>query len=82
MKTKIIEIYINPSWTYKEILSNIKTLKASYQGQLASFSMWETKEWADFIVATRNKFYALQLTEKKIEKLWKYMNGNYPFHSL
>jgi hypothetical protein len=49
-------IYINPDWTYKEVIEHIKDYKAEYQGVLSAFNMWQTKEWATYIRTTRNKF--------------------------
>jgi len=75
-------IYIDSNWNYRELVEHIKTLKDEYQEILSSFSVWERKKWADFIVSTRNKFYALKFTEKQIEKLWRYMNGYLPLYCL
>lgn len=75
-------IYVNPNWTYRESVEHIRALKDEYQGILSSFSMWQKREWANFIVETRNKFYALKLKEWQIENLWNYMNNNFPYHYL
>lgn len=76
------EIYINPNWTYKEAVSNLRTLKLQYEEILVSFSLWQTKEWADFIRSTRDKLYSLNLLEWQIDNLWNYMNGNFPYFYL
>ena len=75
-------ININPEWTYKEVIEHIKDYKAEYQGVLSAFNMWQTKEWADYIITTRNKFYSLNLMEWQIEFLWKYMNNYLDIHKL
>lgn len=75
-------IYVNPNWTYRELVEHIKTLKDEYQGILSSFSMWERGKWADFIVQTKAMFYKLKLLEWQIDNLWKYMNGYMPFYKL
>ena len=75
-------IFISPNWTYKETIKYIKLIKDEYQEILSSFSMWEAKEWADFIYSTRTKFYTLNLMEWQIEFLWKYMNGYLSFEKL
>ena len=76
------DIYVNPNWTYKQAVKNIRILKDEYQGILSSFSLWQTKEWANFIRTTRDKFYALNLLEWQIDNLWKYMNGYMPYYVL
>ncbi len=70
-----VKLFIDPSWTYNETVKYIKLLKDEYQEILSSFSMWERREWADFICDTRDSFYSLNLMEWQIEFLWKYMNG-------
>ena len=69
------ELYINPEWTFKEIVDNIKTLKLEYEKVLASFSYFELKDKVDFERNTRNSFYSMNLKEWEIDKLWEYMNG-------
>jgi len=76
------ELFIDPSWTYRQAVKNIKPLKDEYQGILSSFSLWQTKEWAYFIRSTRDSFYKLNLLEWQIDNLWKYMNGFMPYYVL
>lgn len=76
------EIFVDPTWTYKQAALNIRTLKLYYEGILASFSLWETREWATFIRSTRDKFYALNLLEWQKDNLWNCMNGNFPYSYL
>ena len=75
-------IYINPSWSYRESVENIQTLKDDYERSLSSFSMFDTKKRADFIYSIRNQFYALNLKEWQIDNLWNYMNNNFPLSYL
>lgn len=75
-------IYVNPNWTYRESVEHIRALKDEYQRGISSFSMWQKREWANFIVETRKQFYALNLKEWQIENLWNYMNNNFPYHYL
>ena len=74
------DLFIDPSWTYKQTVNKIKELKLQYQEVLCSFSLWETKEWANFIRSTRNKFYALNCLEWQKDIMWNYMNGHIPFY--
>ena len=75
-------IYVNPNWTYRESVKHIRALKGEYQRGISSFSMWQKREWANYIRATRNKFYALNLKEWQIDNLWNYMNDNFPYSYL
>ena len=75
-------VYVNPNWTFRETVNNIKTLRILYRGELASFSLWQSKEWADYIVAIRKQFYALDLIEWQKDMLWNFMNGIGKLHKL
>jgi len=77
-----MKLDVNPNWTYRQAANNIKALRLQYREVLASFSLWQTKEWADFISSTRDQFYALDLLEWQIDNLWNYMNGNFPYFYL
>ena len=46
-------IYVNPNWTYRESVEHIRALKDEYQRGISSFSMWQKREWANFIVDIR-----------------------------
>ena len=69
-------LFIDPSWTYKQAVANLKALKLEYDRVLASFSSFEIKERTRFIYSTRNKFYALQCLEWQKDRMWNYMNGS------
>ena len=77
-----MKLDVNPNWTYRQAALNIRALKHRYDCVLMSFSLWQTKEWADFISSTRDQFYALDLLEWQIDNLWNYMNGNFPYFYL
>lgn len=64
---------INPSWNYKDIVANIRTLKLSYLERLTSF-FYVTQE-NQFIKATRDSLYALHIEEFQKDRIWEYMNG-------
>lgn len=69
------DLKINPNWTFKDIVNEIKALKLEYEGVLASFSCYEIKDKIKFKRNLRNSFYALGFDEWKKDKLWNYMNG-------
>lgn len=64
---------INPSWTYKDIVANIRTLKLSYVERLTSF--FYIRQRNKFIKATRDSLYALHIEEFQKDRIWEYMNG-------
>ena len=65
---------INPSWNYKEIVKNIRTLRHNYECVLASFNYVRHKN--NFIRETRNNLYETQLEEFQKDRIWEYMNGD------
>ena len=65
---------INPGWNYKEIVANLRTLKLSYMDRLTSF--FYLRDENNFIKATRDNLYAMQLEEFQKDRIWEYMNGD------
>ena len=70
------ELIVDKSWTYREAVYHLKALRLQYEEVLASFSIWQIKEKRDFIVETRDKFYALDILEWQKDRMWNYMNRN------
>lgn len=68
------ELWVNPEWTFKEVVNNLKALRDEYKGILASFSCYEIKDKVKFKRNLRNSFYALNFEEWKKDKIWNYMN--------
>ena len=66
-------LIVNPFWTYKEAVDNIRALRREYEGVLALFSYDDYKERTKFIRTTRAQFYALKLREWQCDNLWEYM---------
>lgn len=65
---------INPSWNYKDLVKNIRTLKLSYWERLTSFS--NVFEENIFIYKTRKSIYVLNIEEFQKDRVWEYMNGD------
>lgn len=69
------EVKFNPDWTFKETISNLKTLKTLYEEILVSFSSYEVKSRVTFRKQTRNAVYSINAEEWEKDKIWEYMNG-------
>lgn len=67
-------IGISPTWTFKEVVNNIKTIKLQYEEVLSSFSNWETKEKTDYQREVRDSIYSLNIERYQKERTWEYMN--------
>lgn len=76
------DLKINPNWTFKDIVNEIKALKLEYEGVLTSFYYFDLHEVVVFKRKTRNAIYSLNFPEWKKDKLWNYMNGFEFFSSL
>ena len=71
------KLYLDPSWSFRECVYNIRALKSQYQGVLMSFSYTQnTKGEIRYIRETRNTIYELPYDEWKKDKLWEYMNDD------
>ena len=69
------KLFIDPSWTFNQAVEHLEALRLQYEEVLASFLWWQLKERNTFIRGTRNSFYALNLLEWQIDRMWNYMNG-------
>ena len=80
-----MNVYINPNWTFRELVKNAKSLKREYVFCLDFFSYHYTYEELKYknsiIRETKNKIYALDMEEWKKDKVWEYMNG-YEYYSV
>ena len=65
---------IDPSWNFNGAVKNIRALRDTYEHFLTLFSYLDLHEEVEFKRRTRNAFYALNLPEWQIDKLWNYMN--------
>lgn len=64
---------INPSWSYRKIVRNLRTLRHDYERVLASFLY--VRDQNDFIRATRDSLYVMNLEDCQKDRIWEYMNG-------
>lgn len=70
----MIELGIDLSWKYKELVSNIEAIKSEYKGICASFLYFELAEKVKFIKRTKEKVYLLPFELWKKDKIWEYLN--------
>lgn len=65
---------ISPTWTFNDIVENIKAIKLQYEEVLLSFSNYQIKEQIQFRKEARDSVYALNMQEWKKDRLWEYIN--------
>lgn len=61
--------YINPNWTFKEVVENIEVVKSQTKGIIASFSSFEIKKQLIFKRQLRNSIYSLKFEEWKKDRI-------------
>lgn len=74
-----MSVYVNPNWTFRELVSNAKSLKQQYCFCLDFFSYdytYEELKYKNSIIReTKRKIYDLNMEEWKKDRVWEYMNG-------
>lgn len=65
---------VNPNWSFKDIVNNIRALRNSYEEVLCSFSYFELPKKVEFKRSFRNQIYSLNLTEYRKNLIWNYLN--------
>lgn len=74
--------YIDPDWTFKQVVSNLFFIKDDYLRGLSSFLWHELKERNDFIRQAKNKIYSLSFEVWKKDRIWDYLNDSIDFSVL
>ena len=77
---------VDSSWSFKDLVSNIKRLKEEYIFFLAFFSSKndiESKRIQNiYIKKVRDSFYAININERQIDVAWEYMNDYVTYQDL
>lgn len=68
------ELYFDPSWTYRQLSLNLKTLRTQYRDILASFSYFQTKEMVAFKRQIKKTIYSYPFQEFLCNFAWDYLN--------
>ena len=75
-----MNVYIDPKWTFRDLVRNARRLKQDYVFCLTFFSYnytYEELKYRNNIIRNIKKnLYALDIEEWKINKIWEYMNGD------
>lgn len=73
-----MNVYIDPRWTFRDLVRNARRLKQDYVFCLTFFSYnytFEELKYRNSIIRELKKnLYALNIEEWKIDKVWEYMN--------
>lgn len=73
-----MNVFIDPRWTFRDLVRNARRLKKDYVFCLTFFSYDYTYEELKYrnniIRETKRNLYNLNMEEWKIDKVWEYMN--------
>ena len=61
--------YINPNWTFKEVVENIEVIKSKTWDIIASFSSFEIKKQVKFKRQLRDKIYSFNFETWKKDRI-------------
>lgn len=68
------ELYFDPSWNYRQLSLNLKTLRTQYREILASFSYFQSKEMIAFKRRIKQTIYSYSFQEFLCNFAWEYLN--------
>lgn len=74
--------YINPDWTFKEVVENIEVVKSQTEGIIASFSSFEIKKQLIFKKRLRNKIYSFKFEEWKKDRIIECIYGYFEINKI
>ena len=74
--------YINPEWTFKEVVENIEVVKSQTEGIIASFSSSEIKKQIIFKKHLREKIYSLKFEEWKKDRIIECIYGYFEINKI
>lgn len=77
-----MNLKIDKSWNFKNVVDNIKTLRSDYERILVSFSYFNLHNKILFITETKKQIYSFNFKEWKRDLIWLYLNNDIDFETL
>ncbi len=77
-----MELKIDQTLNFKNLVIQAKAFKNQYEGVLASFSYFELPKRVQFIRTFRDSIYSLNFEEWKKDRVWDYMNNYMSYEEL
>lgn len=71
-----MNLHIDPSWKFKQIINNLETIKDEFLGKLSSFSYFHLHEKVLFLRGIKDQIYSLKIENWQCSKIWEYLNDN------
>lgn len=77
-----MELKVDQTLNFKNLVIQAKAFKNQYYSVLASFSYFELPNKVQFIRTFRDSIYSLNFEEWKKDRVWDYMNNYIPYEEL
>jgi len=71
-----MNLHIDPSWKFKQIIINIEKIKEDFYAQLSSFSYFHLHEKVLYLRGIKDQVYSLNIENWQSSKIWEYLNDN------
>ena len=71
-----MNLHIDPSWSFKQIVINFTKIKAEFDGKLSAFSYFKLHDKVLFLKDVKNLIYSLPLQTWQKNKIWDCLNDN------
>lgn len=72
----LLELGVPETYTFENIVLNLKAIKSNYIGVLSSFFAFNLHEKVIYLKEIRDQFYSLNLDTWKIDRIWEYLNND------
>ena len=71
-----MNLQIEPSWKFKDIIHNLEKIKEDFYAQLSSFSYFYLHDKVLYLRTIKNQIYSLNIENWQCSKIWEYLNDN------
>lgn len=78
----LLELGVPETYTFENIVLNLKAIKSNYIGVLSSFFAFDLHEKVICLKKIHDQFYSLELETWKIDRIWEYLNNDIDLESL
>lgn len=71
-----MNLHIDPSWKFKQIINNIEKIKEDFYAQLSSFTYFKLHDKVLYLRGIKDQIYSLNIENWQCSKIWEYLNDN------
>lgn len=78
----LLELGVPETYTFENIVLNLKTIKSNYIGVLSSFFAFDLHNKVICLKEIHDQFYSLNLDTWKIDRIWEYLNNDIDYETI